>query len=188
VATSRIGVYPGTFNPFTLGHLAVAEAALDQRNLDRIHLAVSRVPLAKTSLVLPTFEHRVEALKLVAEDHDWLDVVVTSAQLLVDISAGYDLLIMGADKWHQIHEARFYNDDPNQRDAAMAALPQVALAPRPPLEIPGHLGLDVADRFATVSSTAVRNGRHDWMHPAIVKFDLGTGAWSDPARYRRNHT
>ncbi|NOX29734.1 MAG: adenylyltransferase/cytidyltransferase family protein, partial [Actinobacteria bacterium] len=167
MATSRVGVYPGTFNPFTLGHLAVAKAALDQRGLDRVHLAVSRVPLAKTGLVLPTFEHRVEALKLVAQDHDWLDVVVTDAQLLVDISVGYNLLIMGADKWHQIHEVRFYDDDPNQRDAAIAALPQVALAPRPPLEIPDHLDLEIAEEFADVSSTAVRNGRHDWMHPAI---------------------
>ncbi|MDT1909227.1 hypothetical protein, partial [Acinetobacter baumannii] len=34
----RIGAYPGTFNPPTIAHLAVADAARAQRRLDRVVL------------------------------------------------------------------------------------------------------------------------------------------------------
>jgi hypothetical protein len=181
----RVGVYPGTFNPFTLAHLAVAQAALAQRQLDRIHLSVSRVPLAKAQLEIPQFVHRIEALQDVTDQHDWLDLVVTEARLFVDIARGYDVLIMGADKWHQIHDVQFYNNSETERDAAMAALPEVALAPRPPYEVPDELELVLPDDYGHISSTAVRDGAHHWMHPAKAAFDARTGAWSDPERYRQ---
>lgn len=181
----RVGVYPGSFNPFTIGHLEVAEAALEQRNLDRIHLAVSRTPLAKAQTEVPSFTHRIESLCHVVDHHDWLDLVVTDDRLLVDIAAGYDLLIMGADKWEQIHDVVFYDDSPEQRDAAIAALPEVAVAPRPPHDVPPELALDVPEHIEDVSSSGVRGGADHWMHPAVADFDGRTGAWSAPHLYRR---
>ncbi len=179
----KVGVYPGSFNPFTVAHQAIAEAAVEQHALDRLHLAISRTPLVKGALEIPTFAHRVEALTAVAREHDWLDVTVTSEQLLADIADGYDVLVMGADKWHQIHDTRFYGDDPAARDEAIASLPTVAVAPRPPLETPPELALDVEKHLGTVSSSAVRDGQTDWMHPAVREFDDRTGAWSDHDRY-----
>ncbi len=44
---SGIGVYPGSFDPPTVAHLAIAEAARDQAGLDRVVLAVSRAALGK---------------------------------------------------------------------------------------------------------------------------------------------
>ncbi|WP_419919708.1 hypothetical protein [Candidatus Poriferisocius sp.] len=51
--TKRIGVYPGSFNPPTIGHLAIARAAPAQQGLDRVDLAVSRVALGKELVARP---------------------------------------------------------------------------------------------------------------------------------------
>ncbi|MEZ5339992.1 MAG: hypothetical protein R2706_00655 [Acidimicrobiales bacterium] len=39
-----------------------------------------------------------------------LDLQVTEVQLLADLAAGFDVLIMGADKWHQICEPHWYGE------------------------------------------------------------------------------
>ena len=55
----RRGVYPGTFNPPTMAHLAIAEAARHQRGLARVDLALSRRPINKEHVDVPAFAHRV---------------------------------------------------------------------------------------------------------------------------------
>ncbi len=179
----RVGAYPGTFNPPTVAHIAVARAALEQRRLDRVVLVLSRRPIDKEHVEVPTFDDRVAVARAVAADEgSWLDVAVTEHRLLVDIARGFDVLIMGADKWHQVVDPVYYSDAA-ARDRAMAALPELAIAPRAGLEVPRRHVLDVDDAHDAVSSSAVRDGRHDWMCAAAAAFDRQTGAWSDPTRY-----
>jgi hypothetical protein len=92
---------------------------------------------------------------------------------------------MGADKWAQVNDARYYEGSSATRDAALAALPELAIAPRPPLVVPVQHRLDVDPEHEPVSSSAVRAGTHGWMSPAAAAFDRRTGAWSDPDRYER---
>ena len=183
----RRGVYPGSFNPPTLAHIRIAEAALAQRNLGRVDLAVSRVALEKETVAIPSFDDRIDVMGKVVADHEGLELVVTDDQLLVDIAAGYDVIIMGADKWHQIQEPKFYSNDPNKRDEAMAALPPVAIAPRHPHVVPDALLLDIEEDLSAISSTGARLGNTSWMHPHALAFDMATGAWTDPDRYLQNH-
>ena len=159
----RVGVYPGSFNPVTVAHLAIAEAAVAQRRLDRLELVLSRVALAKEDdpTVAP-LEARVEALEALRIDRPWLTVAITDAQLVADIAEGYDVVVLGADKWAQLHDPAFYGGDPAARDAALARLPEVAIAPRPPHPVPDDHVLHVPTWVAEVSATAVRAGRHDW--------------------------
>jgi hypothetical protein len=65
----------------------------------------------------------------------------------------------------------------------VSRLPTVAVAPRPPAELPAGLGLAVADWVAEVSSSEARTRRREWMTPEALEFDDRTGAWSDPPRY-----
>jgi hypothetical protein len=182
----KVGVYPGTFNPPTVAHLAIAAAARDQRGLARVVLAVSVRPIGKEHVDVPSFEDRVAVLRTeAAASGGWLDVAVTEHRLLVDIARGYDVLVMGADKWSQVNDPQYYGGSIAARDAAVAALPELAIAPRPPLVVPGEHLLDVAGDHQLVSSSAVRAGARDWMSPAAAAFDERTGAWSDPARYLR---
>lgn len=159
--------YPGTFNPPTIAHLAVAHMASEQLGVDQVVFVVSLQTLGKDETALPAPAHRAELLKSLTERHgNRFDVEVSPASLLVDIAAGYDWVIVGADKWEQINELQWYGYEAQRRDEAIAALPNIAIVPRPPFAVPDHregrVVLRIADRFSDVSSTAVRGGRHDW--------------------------
>jgi hypothetical protein len=192
----RVGCYPGSFNPPTVAHLAVAEAARSVGRLDRIDLIVSRVALGKEVLAVPAFEDRVALLHDIARTRSWLGVVATDACLIVDLARGYDAVVMGADKWRQVNDPAWYGGDLSARDAALGHLPQVLLAPRAGDALEGMVDrpevtlLRVAEDHASVSATAIRDdepGARTWMLPEAAAFDSRTHAWSDPARYRPDH-
>lgn len=186
LSRQRVGVYPGSFNPPTLAHLAIAEHARRRHQLDQVELSVSTVALGKETVTHPRFEHRIEVLHAVTAELSWLTVRVTEHRLLVDVARGYELLIVGADKWEQIQDPSWYDDDPEARDAAIAELPPVAIAPRDGLPVPDDGLLDV-DRKATdgVSSTRARAGHLHLLPEAARHFAERTGAWVEPERYER---
>jgi cytidyltransferase-like protein len=160
------GVYPGTFDPPTIAHLAVAEAALSQCELDSVDLVVNRTPLGKAG-VRP-LATRVAMLEAVATVRPWLHVAVTDQLHIADIADGYDVLILGADKWAQVLDPSFYSSGAD-RDAAVARLPKLALAPRHGLSLPdGCVVLDVD--LSHVSSTAARAGRVEMVLPEAIPF------------------
>src|SRR6478735_7134633 len=180
-----IGVYPGSFNPLTLAHVGIAAAARDRHGLDRVDLVLSVRALEKEHVDRPLWRDRLAVLEAVARRVGWIGVRTTEAQLLADIAEGYDVLIMGADKWHQVLDVRYYGGSAEARDAAVARLPRLAIAPRPPLEVPPDLVLEVEDHFADVSSSRARAGARELMVPEAAEFDRRTGAWTDPDRYER---
>lgn len=186
--TRRFGVYPGSFNPPTIGHLAIAQAAARQRGLERVDLAVSRVALGKGPTVVPSFEDRIAVLEASVAGIDDVDVVVTDHQLLVDIAQGYHVVVMGADKWAQVQDPAFYGNSVEARDRAVESLLglELAVAPRPPFVVPSGAELDIAPELVEVSSSGARQGRLEWMTPAARAFDEATGAWSDPDLYGRS--
>lgn len=179
------GVFPGSFNPPTVAHLAIARAAREQHGLDSLDLVVSRRALAKEHVEHPTFDERIEVIRQSIQPLGWLAIVVTEAQLVVDIARGYDLLIVGADKWTQIHELQWY-ESADARDRALEALPPTAVVPRLGYSHPGDRVLSLDDStLAAISSTRARDGEIDLMAPAARRFALKTGAWIDPDRYDR---
>jgi hypothetical protein len=163
---SRLGAYPGTFDPPTVAHLAIADAARNQCELDRVDLVLNRTPLGKQD-VRP-LAIRVAMLEAVAATRPWLSVVVTDDLHLADIADGYDVLVLGADKWAQVLDPVFY-DSTADRDDAVARLPQLAIAPRHGLLLPDDsVVLDVD--LSHVSSTAARAGREDLILPEAIRF------------------
>jgi hypothetical protein len=157
-----VAVYPGSFDPLTVAHLAVAQTAVQHLGLQRIDLAISQRTLGKEHLDDRSVETRVSALRATLGDRPRFDVVVVDAELIVDIAAGYDVVVMGADKWVQVIDPAWYGGDVAARDAAVARLPTVAVAPRGGIDVPAELLLPVPEHIAGVSATAVRAGRADW--------------------------
>jgi len=164
-----VGVYPGSFSPLTIAHLAVADAARAHLGLERLDLAISRDALGKPDLDMArsgaagsAIEERIRVVRRAFGDRSWLDVVVVEARLIVDIARGYDVVVMGADKWAQVNDPAWYGGDPTARDAALAALPTVAVAPRAGVVVPGSIALPVPAHIDEVSSSAVRAGRTEW--------------------------
>jgi hypothetical protein len=161
----RRGAYPGTFDPPTLAHVAIAEAARRQCGLDRVDVIVNAAPLGKAGT--RPLAARVAMLEAVAASRPWLAVVVTDLLHLADIAEGYDVLVLGADKWAQVLDASFYGSE-RGRDDAVARLPQLAVAPRDGLEVPaGCVVLDIDGAVAGMSSTAARGGRLEVVPPEV---------------------
>ena len=173
-----IGVYPGSFDPLTIAHLHVAETAVHQCGLVRVDLSISTVTLGKDDDRLTPIEDRLSRISTLALQRPWLGARRTPARLLADIADGYDVVVVGADKWHQLLDPGWYAS-PDARLEALARLPIVAVAPRPPWPRPGETGpdgtaagpapegvevvlLDTDPAHHDVSATAVRQGRDDW--------------------------
>lgn len=176
-ARRPVGCYPGSFNPPTVAHLAVAEAAVHAAGLARLDLVLSRVALGKEHLARPTVDERAEVLRAVAATRPWLGVVVTERRLIVEIAAGYDAVVVGADKWRQVTDPAWYGDDVDARDAALAALPRVLVAPRGGDRPDGVELLDVHEDHREVSASAVREGRPEaqrWVLPEARAADRGS--------------
>jgi Cytidylyltransferase-like len=176
---AAVGAYPGTFNPPTVAHLAIAEAARQQGRLIRLDLLVSRQPLGKDP-AQPPLERRLEVLDAIAATRPWLGVRLTDQQLIADLAAGYDAVVLGADKWLQINDPAWYAGSPSSRDQTLARLPRLLLVPRPPHTLPerlppGAVVLDVDRDHQLVSSTEARSGRRDWMAPEAN----AAGWWHD---------
>lgn len=156
----RVAAYPGTFDPPTIAHLAVAEAALAACGVDRVELVLSLDPIGKPS---PTsLAERLARLEAMCVDRPWLAVAVSEHRLIADVAAGYDVVVMGADKWAQVLDPSYHPSEDEWR-ASLARLPRVAVARRGSLPIEGDVvRLDVD--LGEVSSTAVREqGRTDWL-------------------------
>ncbi len=173
----RRGVFPGSFDPPTIAHLAIAEAAVSTHVLDTVTFCLSADPLGKSHVDQATLVDRVTVLELESTRRPWLRVETTHRRLLADIASGYDVLIVGADKWEQLHELDFYDGDPIKRDAALARLPIVAVAPRPPHAAPERLMLKIDPALGLVSSSAARAGRVDHLTPQTAEYARDVARW-----------
>jgi len=63
--------YPGSFDPLTIAHLGIAEAARDRHALDRVDLVISEVALGKEARARVRLEERVEAIRLAGRERPW---------------------------------------------------------------------------------------------------------------------
>jgi predicted RNA-binding protein with PIN domain len=157
-------VFPGSFDPLTKAHIAIAEAAVHRAHLDRLDLALSRLALGKEHGGHASLDERVTAIERAGRARPWLGVVVTDARLVADVARGYDVVVMGADKWAQVRDVEWYESDA-ARDDALRALPRVLVVPRPGFDAAGVEVLDIDGELMHVSSTRARAGEHDLLAP-----------------------
>ena len=73
-----VGAYPGTFNPPTVAHLAIAEAARRQGGLDRSTWWCRPSHWARDPLG-PPLADRLAVLEAIAATRPWLGVRVTTS-------------------------------------------------------------------------------------------------------------
>ncbi|WP_436796002.1 hypothetical protein [Actinospongicola halichondriae] len=157
--------FPGSFDPLTIAHLAIVDAVRAQRDAVWVDLVISQQALDKEGRAHEPVPDRVATIETHRSTRPWVRPLVTEEQLLVDIARGYDLLVVGADKWHQLHDPRYYGDSRHARDAALDRLPDLAIVPRSDVRLPRSVAnqvLELPEQFLDVSSTAVRDGRDDW--------------------------
>ena len=160
-----VGAYPGSFDPLTVAHLAIGDAAVRRAGLERVDFVLSNVALGKPDGAHASVGARAAAIRRAGRELPWLGVAITDAQLVADIAAPYDVVVMGADKWAQVRDPAWYGNDVEARDAAVASLPRVLVVPRPGFAIVGAEALDIDPELAGVSSTRARAGERHLVAP-----------------------
>ena len=69
MASVRLGILGGTFDPVHIGHLALAEQAREQLTLERVLWVPSGDPWRKTDRAVTTAEHRATMVRLAIKGH-----------------------------------------------------------------------------------------------------------------------
>lgn len=69
----KLGFLGGTFNPIHNGHLALAEAAYRQLNLDKVLIISSGKSYLKKDIVMPSKEERLYMTELACEDISYFE-------------------------------------------------------------------------------------------------------------------
>ena len=116
IKIKRLGIFGGTFNPPHIGHLIIAQTALEELKLDKIIFMPSGNPPHKTDGDVIDASHRFNMTKLLIKDNpsfDILDIEVKSEELsytantlkkLNKIYKDTDIyFIIGADSLVQFH-------------------------------------------------------------------------------------
>jgi hypothetical protein len=131
--------------------------------MQQCDLIVNREPLGKSGM--SSLAGRVAMLEAVVSTRPWLAVVVTDDLHLADIARGYEVLVLGADKWQQLLDPAFYESE-DARDRAIERLPRLAVAPRDDLPLPPGCEVLAVD-LTGVSSSAARAGNVDLVVPEV---------------------
>jgi len=74
----KIGIYPGTFDPVHMGHLALAREAMKQNNLDKLFFLVEPRPRRKQGV--KALEHRNEMVRLALMDEPHMGSIQLNQQ------------------------------------------------------------------------------------------------------------
>ena len=176
----RVGIFAGSFNPLTLAHVALAEAARRQARLDTIVWAAAVVTVDKERVERAALADRLTQVRAYLRGTHRDALAVFNRGLYVDQARALRpllvpdaelVMLVGYDKIVQIFDARYYDD----RDAALDALfaeAQIAVAPRSHagtteletlLALPANrrfahyvTPLELPDQYAEESSTEAR--------------------------------
>ncbi|MBR9977623.1 MAG: nicotinate-nucleotide adenylyltransferase [Bacteroidetes bacterium] len=163
----NIGVYGGTFNPPHLGHLILAQSAIDALDLDRVLLVPAYQSPFKSPSESIAAELRAEMVELAVSDNEQLageyfeirrknvSFTVDTLRHLHDSHPDDTLfLLMGADTFAEFPLWK----DPDI--IADLAVPAVTQRPGYPVDFPGHPFEKAARSFSMplieISSTEIR--------------------------------
>ncbi len=81
VRSRRVGVMGGTFDPVHLGHLRLAEEAVEALGLDSLLFVPAAVPPHKLARSILSFRHRWRMLEIATRDHPRFEVSDVEVQV-----------------------------------------------------------------------------------------------------------
>ena len=72
--TKRIGVLGGTFNPIHVGHLAIAQMALERMHLSKVIFVPTHIPPHKNRKIVAGAKHRFRMVDLAIENNPRFEI------------------------------------------------------------------------------------------------------------------
>ncbi len=157
--SAQIGILGGTFDPVHNAHLAMARAALEHLELDKVIFIPTGKPRYRNPATA-SGDHRVEMLRLALANHPRFDVdtrelqpgasgytVDTLEALHSELKGATLHLLMGADQYEKLHTWH--------RPQEVARLAQIAVFHRPGIQLKGHTRL-IPMEPTTVSASEIR--------------------------------
>lgn len=182
----RVGIFGGTFDPPHLGHLAVAQAACDHLDLDRLLWIPAGRPPHKEGVRLSAPHHRAELTRLMTDEdvrfrlelgevlESGVSWTVETLERIHNAQPEWALvLIMGQDQWASFDS--WHRPDTIRRLAELAVYRRQggvkAVSDQP--EEPDHW---LPGRFLPEASTGIResilSGRaiDDMVTPAVLAY------------------
>lgn len=119
----KIGIFPGSFNPVHIGHLALANYIKEYENLDEIWMMVSPHNPLKEIHSLCSAKHRLQMLKLALKEDNSIKAsdfeftlpqpsyTITTLEKLKKLYPDYHFsLIIGGDNWTNFEKWHRYKD------------------------------------------------------------------------------
>lgn len=175
----KIGLYFGSFNPPHIGHITVAQYALERIGLDEIWFVVSPNNPHKDPAILMDVVHRVNMTALALHDYPHMKVDTTELELptpsytyqtLMHMQTAHPKnewhLIIGEDNLPRFNEWR--NVEYLKRHLHIWVYPRWGVAP---YERDAHLNVTFFDApRVEFSSTEVRRR---WMENKTIRFMVG---------------
>ena len=180
--TQRVGVMGGTFDPVHLGHLRVAEEAVEALGLDTLLFIPAAIPPHKLGRKILAFEHRWQMLRLATDPHPRFQAsdvemqlpgksyTVVTLQKLSELYAGTTQLFFIAgldaflemDTWWHFHE--------------LFALARMVILRRPGYnesDMSGFLSERVSSLYSYVAGEAC------YRHPHLLPVHYLNNTWLD---------
>ncbi len=137
-AARRVGLFPGSFNPLTLAHLALADSARTVARLDLVVWAMASVTIDKERVERASLPDRLAQLAPHVRSQPGYALALLNHGLYVDearatrelLAPDVELFILtGYDKIVQIFDPRYYDDRTAALDE-LFSLASVLVAPR----------------------------------------------------------
>ena len=165
MATKRVALFFGSFNPVHVGHMVIATWAVEYGNVDALWFVPSpQNPLKERSGLLP-FHHRIQMLRLaVADDRRFrvsdiesrLSVPSYTAETLAHLHEKYPdtefALVMGGDNLVTFHKWKNHNYIIDRHRIIVYSRPGQG-----PTAFDGHANVQFIDApQMAISSTAIR--------------------------------
>ena len=166
--TYKTGILGGSFDPPHVGHTAMARAAKETLDLDRVLLMPAPRPPHKDAADLSDWSHRVAMAELAARDIDGVEVSLHELD-----TPGDSYTVESLRRFRQTHDDELYfilgadslRDLPDWREPqALLALATLVVFPRVGLEARLGVGGDAAiivfeEPLIAVSSSEIRRKR-----------------------------
>lgn len=179
----RIGILGGTFNPIHIGHLVMAQTALDKMKLEKVIFVPAFLPPHKSSQGVIKPKHRFEMVRLSIKGNPYFEIsdyeinqkrksysIYTLQHFRKILPKSTQLsFIIGYDSWANLHRWKFVKDILKVASFIVVNRPGFSVKEGSvPIQSVVMPGMDISSTYIRQSIAAGRNVKYLLPDPVIA--------------------